>query len=67
MDLKTVLMGREKMDTDAHGVVWITIKCAEGFKAGDEIEVWKSRDRRKGDVYVTASWGKWGKPLWSTR
>ncbi|KAE9398780.1 hypothetical protein BT96DRAFT_920658 [Gymnopus androsaceus JB14] len=67
MDLKTLLMGREKMDTEAHGILWITIKCAEGFKNGDGIEVWKSEDGRKGDVYVTARWGKWGKPLWSTR
>ncbi|KAE9403535.1 hypothetical protein BT96DRAFT_990199 [Gymnopus androsaceus JB14] len=67
MDLKTLLMGREKMDTEAHGIVWITIKCAEGFNNGDGIEVWKIEDGRKGDVYVTACWGKWGKPLWSTR
>ncbi|KAJ4482616.1 meiotically up-regulated 190 protein, partial [Lentinula aciculospora] len=67
LDLKTVLMGREKMDTEARGVVWITVKSAEGFKNGDGIEIWKSENGRKGDVYVTASWAKWGKPLWSTR
>ncbi|KAH7878188.1 uncharacterized protein C8R40DRAFT_830132 [Lentinula edodes] len=67
VDLKTVLMGREKMDTEARGVVWITVKSATGFKNGDGIEIWKSENGRKGDVYVTASWGKWGKPLWSTR
>ncbi|KAJ3729532.1 hypothetical protein C8R42DRAFT_652269 [Lentinula raphanica] len=67
LDLKTVLMGREKMDTEARGALWITVKSAEGFKNGDGVEIWKSEEGRKGDVYVTASWAKWGKPLWSTR
>ncbi|KAJ3782097.1 hypothetical protein GGU10DRAFT_276229 [Lentinula aff. detonsa] len=67
LDLKTVLMGREKMDTEAFGAIWITVKSAEDFKNGDGAEIWKSENGRKGDLYVTASWAKWGKPLWSTR
>ncbi|KAH9481678.1 Meiotically up-regulated gene 190 protein [Psilocybe cubensis] len=67
MDLKTLLMGREKMDTEAVGVVIVTIKRAEEFKAGDGGKVFKTRDGQKGDAYVTIGWSKWGKPLWSTR
>ncbi|KAF5380786.1 hypothetical protein D9757_007109 [Collybiopsis confluens] len=67
LDLKTVLIGRAKLDTEARGIIWINIKSAKDFKNGDGIEIWKDKNGRKGDVYVTASWAKWGKPLWSTR
>lgn len=67
LDLKTILMGRDKMDTDATGVVIVTVKSAEGFKDGDGGKFWKSEDAKNGDVYVTLGWGKWGKPLWSSR
>ncbi|KAF4614105.1 hypothetical protein D9613_007866 [Agrocybe pediades] len=67
MDLKTLLMGREKMDTDAVGVVVVTICNAEGFKDGDGGKILKSSEGQKGDVYVTIGWSKWGKPLWSSR
>ena len=69
LDLKTLLMGREKMDTDAFGVVIVTVRKAEGFRNGDGPNVVKahSKDPKKGDAYVTIGWGKWGKPLWSTR
>ncbi|KAF9071786.1 hypothetical protein BDP27DRAFT_1321352 [Rhodocollybia butyracea] len=67
VDLKAVLIGREIMDTKTRGILWITVISAEGFKNGDGIEIWKSEDGRKGSVYVTASWSKWGKALWSTR
>lgn len=67
LDLKTILTGREKMDTDAIGVILVTIKRASGFKNGDGIQVWKSKDSRKGDPYVTLGWAKLGKPLWSSR
>ncbi|KAL0568797.1 hypothetical protein V5O48_013180 [Marasmius crinis-equi] len=67
LDLKTLLMGREKMDTEAIGVLVVTIKRAEGFKTGDSSKVWKSEEGRYGDPYVTVGWGKWGKPIWSTR
>ncbi|KAJ8072423.1 hypothetical protein PM082_015982 [Marasmius tenuissimus] len=67
LDLKTLLMGREKMDTEAFGLLVVTIKHAEGFKDGDASKLWKSNEGRTGDPYVTVGWGKWGKPLWSTR
>jgi Ca2+-dependent lipid-binding protein len=67
MDLKTILMGREKMDTDAMGVIIITIRSAKDFKEGDAGILFTSRNGKKGDGYVTAGWSKWGKPLWSTR
>lgn len=67
LDLKTLLMGREKLDTDAVGVVIVTIKSAKEFKEGDAANFIKSKDNRKGDGYVTLGWNKWGKPLWSTR
>ncbi|KAF8907354.1 hypothetical protein CPB84DRAFT_1768999 [Gymnopilus junonius] len=69
LDLKTMLMGREKMDTDSFGVIIITLRKAEGFRNGDgpDIIKAKAKDPRKGDAYVTVGWGKWSKPLWSTR
>jgi len=67
MDLKTILMGRPKMDTDAVGVVVLTVRRAEGFKEGDDGKLLKSSEGQKGDAYVTIGWSKWGKPLWSTR
>ncbi|KDR78890.1 hypothetical protein GALMADRAFT_244535 [Galerina marginata CBS 339.88] len=67
LDLKTLLMGREKMDTDAVGVVILTVRYAEGYKSGDAGKIFKSSEGKKGDAYVTVGWGKWGKPLWSTR
>ncbi|KAF9457832.1 hypothetical protein BDZ94DRAFT_166478 [Collybia nuda] len=67
LDLKTLLMGREKMDTDALGVVVITVRSAKDFREGDAGNPLKSKDDKRGDGYVTAGWSKWGKPLWSTR
>jgi len=67
MDLKTLLMGREKMDTNAAGVIIVTVCRAEDFKDGDGGKVFKSAEGKKGDLYVTLGWSKWGKPLWSTR
>ncbi|THU78065.1 hypothetical protein K435DRAFT_786410 [Dendrothele bispora CBS 962.96] len=73
LDLKSMLTGKEKVDTDTSGVVVVVVKSAEGFKDGDAIKawkVWKGEDgerERKGDVYVTVGWGKWGKVLWKTR
>ncbi|KAJ3516134.1 hypothetical protein NLJ89_g1313 [Agrocybe chaxingu] len=67
LDLKTLLMGRPKMDTDAVGVIIITIRRAEGLRSGDGGKFFKSAEGKKGDVYVTIGWSKWGKPLWSTR
>lgn len=67
LDLMTLLMGREKLDTDAKGVVIITIRSAKDFKEGDAGNPFMSKNEKKGDGYVTAGWSKWGKPLWSTR
>ena len=67
LDLKTLLSGREKMDTDAVGVLIVTIKRAHGFQNGDKVKFWQKQGDQKGDLYVTLSWSKWGKPLWSTR
>ncbi|ESK94680.1 meiotically up-regulated 190 protein [Moniliophthora roreri MCA 2997] len=67
MDLKTILMGREKMDTESAGIIVVTIKSAQGFKEGDSSKMWKSSEGRTGDPYVAVGWAKWGKPLWFTR
>ena len=67
LDLKTLLSGREKMDTDAVGVLIVTVKRAHGFQNGDKVKFWQKQGDQKGDLYVTLSWSKWGKPLWSTR
>ncbi|TRM62429.1 hypothetical protein BD626DRAFT_499201 [Schizophyllum amplum] len=67
LDLKTLLSGREKMDTDAVGVFIVTVKRAHGFTNGDNVKFWEKKGDQKGDLYVTLAWSKWGKPLWSTR
>jgi Ca2+-dependent lipid-binding protein len=65
LDLKAMLGGRPKMDTDALGVLVVTLRRAGGF------DVAKSNllnPMGKGrDLYITVGWSKWGKPLWSTR
>ncbi|WPJ57157.1 hypothetical protein SMAC4_08500 [Sordaria macrospora] len=65
LDLKDMLVGDDfKKDTITRGVMAIYIKKARGFKCGDggfgPIE-------GSSDSYVTVSWGKVGKPLFSTR
>ncbi|KII94416.1 hypothetical protein PLICRDRAFT_172066 [Plicaturopsis crispa FD-325 SS-3] len=67
LDLKTMLTGAEKRDTDAVGLLIVVIKRASGLKSGDEGKVLASKDSKRGDVYVTISWAKWGKPLWASR
>lgn len=67
LDLKTLLMGREKMDTEAVGILFIRVRSATGFKQGDGTNVFKGPEAKYGDPYVTIAWGKWGKPLWATR
>ncbi|KAJ8124574.1 hypothetical protein O1611_g9066 [Lasiodiplodia mahajangana] len=65
LNLKDMLVGEDfKKDTNSIGVVWIFIKRARGFKQGDA-----SLGPIKGssDAYVTVSWGKFGKPVASTR
>lgn len=67
LDLKTMLSGREKMDTEAVGVIVIHVISTEEFRSGDAIQFWKGKDNRAGHPYVTLSYSKWAKPLWSTR
>jgi C2 domain len=66
LDLKDMLVADDfKHDTNAHGVVVVRIKKATGFKEGDG----NLGPLKKGssDAYVTTGWGKYGKPLASTR
>jgi len=65
LNLKDMLVGEDfKKNTTSRGVVWIFIKSARGFKQGDN-----SIGPKQGssDAYVTISWGKFGKPVASTR
>ncbi|KAF9485177.1 hypothetical protein BDN70DRAFT_871562 [Pholiota conissans] len=66
IDLKTLLMGRPKMDTEAVGVAIVTVRRVEGYSGGSN-NLLKADDSKTGDLYVTLGWSKWGKPLWSTR
>ncbi|KAF8199670.1 meiotically up-regulated 190 protein [Pholiota molesta] len=67
LDLRTLLMGRPKLDTQAAGVVIVTVRRIEGCR-GDSIKLLSASDNGKAcDLYVTVGWSKWGKPLWSTR
>ncbi|MBE3112887.1 MAG: hypothetical protein IMZ46_20640, partial [Acidobacteria bacterium] len=65
LDLKEMLMGDDcKKDTEATGVILVYIKYARGFKQGDgDIGPIKGSS----DTFVTVTWGKFGKPLASTR
>ncbi|KAI8624744.1 hypothetical protein F5Y19DRAFT_453090 [Xylariaceae sp. FL1651] len=65
LNLKDMLVGEDfKKDTVSRGVVWIFIKRASGFKQGDGgIGPMEGGS----DAYVTVSWGKFGKPVASTR
>lgn len=65
LDLKDMMMGDDfKKDTNARGVIVVTIKRAFDFKEGDggigPIE-------GSADPYVSVGWAKFGKPMWSTR
>ncbi|KAK5952591.1 hypothetical protein OHC33_006183 [Knufia fluminis] len=65
LDLKEMLMGEDyKKDTTTRGVVWIFIKQARDFKQGDG---GFGPFEGSSDSYVTVSWGKFGKPVASTR
>lgn len=65
LDFKDMLMGDDfKKDTVARGVVLIHIKKARGFKEGDG---GFGPVRGSSDCYVSVSWGKFGKPVASTR
>ncbi|KAK3695746.1 hypothetical protein B0T22DRAFT_509140 [Podospora appendiculata] len=65
LDLKDMLVGDDfKKDTLSRGVILVYIKRARGFKQGDG-----GFGPLKGssDAYVSVSWGKFGKPVASTR
>ncbi|KAI1125854.1 hypothetical protein F5Y10DRAFT_224065 [Nemania abortiva] len=65
LNLKDMLVGEDfKKDTTGIGVVWIFIKRARGFKQGD---AGIGPIQGSSDAYVTVSWGKFGKPVASTR
>lgn len=67
VDLKALLTGRERMDTEAVGVIVVRVIRAIGFKDGDGLKKWLKASARRGDPYVTVGWSKWGKAVWSTR
>ncbi|KAJ6518662.1 hypothetical protein C8R45DRAFT_807356 [Mycena sanguinolenta] len=67
MDLKTMLSGRDQMDTETLGIVVVIVKGAVGCKDGDGGKFWESKTERRGDPYATIGWGKWGKAVWSSR
>jgi Ca2+-dependent lipid-binding protein len=67
LDLKTMLSGRDQMDTATVGIVVVIIKSAVGHKDGDGGKFWESKAEKRGDPYATIGWGKWGKPVWSSR
>lgn len=65
LNLKDMLVGDDfKKDTITRGVVMIYIKSASGFKEGDG---GIGPFRGSSDSYMTVSWGKFGKPVASTR
>ena len=66
LDLKDMLVGDDfKKDTSAQGVVVVRIISATGFKEGDgNLGPFK---KGSSDAYVTTGWGKFGKPVASTR
>lgn len=65
LNLKDMLMGEDfKKNTVSHGVVFILIKRARGFKQGDG---GIGSSGGSSDAYVTVGWGKFGKTVASTR
>lgn len=65
LSLKDMLVGDDfKKDTSTRGVIMVNIKSATGFKDGDG---GIGPTKGSSDSYVTVSWGKFGKPMASTR
>lgn len=60
LDLKTLLTGKEKMDTEAVGVIVVRIIRAAGFKDGDGGKKWLPESKKRGDPYVIVGWGEVG-------
>ncbi|KAL8751915.1 MAG: hypothetical protein Q9199_006100 [Rusavskia elegans] len=70
LDLKDMLVGDDfKKDTSARGVLVVTVVNATEFKEGDRGlgPLKKGSNFILGDAYVAVGWGKFGKPVWSTR
>ncbi|KAI5821397.1 hypothetical protein BZA77DRAFT_299441 [Pyronema omphalodes] len=67
LDLKTLLTGRENMDTTSMGVIVVRVIKARGFKDGDGGKTWLPEGKKRGDPYVVVGWGKYGKGMWATR
>lgn len=66
LDLKDMMMGDDfKKDTNARGVIMVTIKRAFDFKEGDG--GLGPLKEGSADPYVSVGWAKFGKPMWSTR
>jgi hypothetical protein len=65
LNLKDMLLGDDfKKDTSSRGVVMVHIKSAKDFKDGDG---GIGPMQGSSDSYVSVSWGKFGKPMASTR
>ncbi|KAK3364593.1 hypothetical protein B0T25DRAFT_530591 [Lasiosphaeria hispida] len=65
LDLKDMLVGDDfKKDTVTRGVVLVHIKKARSFKEGDG---GFGPIKGSSDSYMSVSWGKFGKPVASTR
>lgn len=65
LNLKDMLVGEDfKKNTVHHGVIFILIKRARGFKQGDG---GIGSSGGSSDAYVTVGWGKFGKTVASTR
>ncbi|KAF9525767.1 hypothetical protein CPB83DRAFT_858856 [Crepidotus variabilis] len=70
LDLKELLAGREAMDVQAKGVVFIRIRRAREVGDGDALSakgIVDGKKARRGDAYISVAWKKWGRALWSTR
>ncbi|KAJ7207301.1 hypothetical protein B0H12DRAFT_1159021 [Mycena haematopus] len=60
MDLKTMLSGRDQMDTETIGIVFVIVKSAVGCTDGDGGKFWESKAEKRGDPYATIA-------IWSSR
>ena len=66
VDLKAMLLGDDfKKDTSAIGVVVVHVNKASGIMQGDS-SLGPLKDGSS-DAYITVGWGKFGKPVTSTR
>ena len=67
LDLQAMLAGDDfKKDTAARGVIVCHFRRAFDFKASDMSMPLVGKEKSS-DAYLTVSWAKFGKPLWSSR